>query len=60
MSLASALELTNAVIAWADARKATTDAFIADVRRDETFGVRLNRLAEAESRLAKLAKDLPR
>ena len=47
--------IRDAVIEWAEARLATTDAPIADVRKDETFRTKLERLANAEQNLVRWA-----
>lgn len=48
-------DIRDAVVEWAEARRATTDAPIADVRKDETFRAKLDRLASAEQNLMRWA-----
>lgn len=52
-------DLATAVREWAAARQATTDAPMADVRKDASFGDKLRRLADAEAELARLAREMP-
>lgn len=48
-------DVRDAVVEWAKARLATTDAPVADVRKDETFRQKLERLATAEQNLVRWA-----
>lgn len=48
-------DLRDAVTEWGEARLATTDAPTSDVRKDETFRAKLERLANAEQNLMRWA-----